>query len=166
MACRRNFPGAVASGLAKSLAAPASVPAANDRTRTGIIGPGSRGQERMRQALACVNAEIAAAADVYTHRLEAAPAIAPPAKTFADCRPLLEDPAIDAVLIATPQHLRCEHFAAAIEAGRHSYLEKTRAFTVAHAKKVREARLPGRSRVVQTGQQSCASGTMAGARRF
>lgn len=166
MASRRNFLSTVASGLATSLAAPASVLGANSRIRVGIIGPGSRGQELMRHALACENVELVAAADVYTRRLEEARAIAPQAKTFSDYRSILDDPSIDAVLIATPQHLHCEHFVAAIDAGKHVYLEKTMAFTVAHAKKMRDAfrRAPGR--IVQIGHQSCASGMMADALAF
>ncbi len=166
MASRRNFLSTVASGLATSLAAPASVLGANERVRIGIIGPGSRGQQLMREALACENVDIAAAADVYSRRLEEAKAIAPQAKTFTDYRTLLEDPAIDAVLIATPQHLHCEHFIAALEAGKHVYLEKTMAFTVEHAKRMREAFRRASGRVVQIGHQSCASGMMADALRF
>jgi len=166
MASRRNFLSTVASGLATSLAAPASVLGANDRIRLGVIGPGSRGQELMRQALACENVEIIAAADVYTRRLEEAKAIAPQARTFADYRAVLDDRSVDAVLIATPQHLHCEHFVAALDAGKHVYLEKTMAFTVAHAKKMREAYRRSAGRVVEIGHQSCASGMMADALRF
>jgi len=166
MASRRNFLGTVASGLATSLAAPASVLGANDRVRVGIIGPGSRGQELMRHALACENVEIVAAADVYSRRLEEARAIAPQAKTFSDYRSVLDDRSVDAVLIATPQHLHCEHFTAALEAGKHVYLEKTMAFTVEHAKKMRDACRRASGRVVQIGHQSCASGMMADALRF
>lgn len=120
----------------------------------------------MRRALACENVEIAAAADVYPRRLQQARTIAPQAKTSADSRSLLENRTMEAVLIATPQHLHCEHFAAAIDAGKHVCLEKTMAFTVAHAKKMRGAYLRARGRVVQIGHQSCASGMLADARWF
>ena len=43
------------------------------------------------------------------------------------------------MLIATPQHLHCEHFVASLDAGKHVYQEKTMAFTVEHAKKMRAA---------------------------
>jgi predicted dehydrogenase len=67
---------------------------------------------------------------------------------------MLEDKSIDAVLIASPQHLHCEHFTAALDAGKHVYQEKTMAFTVAHAKKMRAAveRAGGR-RAIQIGHQ-------------
>ena len=79
------------------------------------------------------------AADVYTYRLEEAKQIAPDAKTYLDYRHLLDDKSIDAVLIATPQHLHAEYFVAALDAGKHVYQEKTMAFTVDHAKRMRAA---------------------------
>lgn len=166
MASRRNFLSTVASGLATSLASPASVLGAGGRVRLGIIGPGARGQELMRMALQCENVEIVAAADVYTRRLEEARTIAPAAKTYLDYRYLLDDAAVDAVLIATPQHLHCEHFVASLEAGKHVYQEKTMAFTVAHAKRMRDAYRKAAGKVVQVGHQSCSSGMMADALRL
>ncbi len=138
MQSRRNFINSVAGGLAGTFAA-SNVLGANDRIRIGIIGPGARGSEILRQALALENVECIGAADVYTRRLEQAKQIAPNAKTYLDYHRLLEDPEIDAVLIATPQHLHCEHFIAAIDAGKHVYQEKTMAFTVEHAKRMRAA---------------------------
>ena len=54
-------------------------------------------------------------------------------------RHMLEDQSIDAVLVATPQHLHCEHSVASLDAGKHVYQEKTMAFTVDHAKRMRAA---------------------------
>ncbi|QOY90441.1 Gfo/Idh/MocA family protein [Paludibaculum fermentans] len=166
MGSRRNFLSTVASGLATTLAAPGTVLGANDRLRVGIIGPGARGQEIMHWAIACPNIDFVAAADIYTRRLEQAKAIAPNIKTYLDHRYLLDDKSIDAVLIATPQHLHCEHFTAALAAGKHIYQEKTMAFTVAHAKKMREAYRNAKGRVVQIGHQSCSSGQATDAVRM
>ena len=135
MQSRRNFIGHVATGLAGTLAAGNAL-GANQRIRLGIIGPGARGTEILQQALACENVDCIGAADVYTRRLEDVKKIAPAAKTYLDYRRLLDDKDIDAVLIATPQHLHCEHFTAAIASGKHVYQEKTMAFTVDHAKLV------------------------------
>ena len=78
----------------------------------------------------------------------------PNAKTYLDYRHLLEDKSIDAVLIATPQHLHCEHFTAALDAGKHVYQEKTMAFTVDHAKRMRAAYpADAGKRTVQIGHQ-------------
>src|SRR6516165_7939738 len=157
---RRNFIGKVATGLAGTLAA-SNVLGANDRVRIGIIGPGARGSEILTEALACANVECVGAADVYTRRLEDVKRIAPQAQTYLDFRHLLDDKSIDAVLIATPQHLHCEHFTAALDAGKHVYQEKTMAFTVEHAKRMRTAyQRDGGKHTVQIGHQSCSSGQM------
>jgi predicted dehydrogenase len=164
MDSRRNFIGKVAGGLAGTLAT-SNVLGANGKIRLGIIGCGDRGQQLMREAVAC-GAEFIGAADVYTRRQEQAKRIAPGAKTYLDYRYLLEDRDVDAVLVATPQHLHCEHFIAALDAGKHIYQEKTMAFTVDHAKRMRAAYQRAGKRTVQIGHQSCSSGHVADAVNF
>ena len=167
MDSRRNFMGKFASGVAGALAVPSSLLSANDRIRVGIIGVGARGTELVRQAMACPNVEFAAFADVYTRRLEDAKKLAPGAATYLDHRRLLDDKSLDAVIIATPQHLHCEHFTAALGAGKHVYQEKTMAFTVDHAKRMREVfQRDGGKHVVQVGHQYCSSGQVTDALEF
>jgi len=153
MNSRREFVASVA-GLAGSMAAPSSVRGANDRIRLGAIGPGAQGTVDIRAALKCPNTELVGFADVFTKRLEDAKKLAPAAKTYLDYRYLLEDKSIDAVIIATPQHLHAEHFVAALDAGKHVYQEKTMAFTVEHAKKMRAAYQRAGKRTVQIGHQA------------
>ena len=163
---RRNFIGQVATGLAGTLAASNAL-GANDRIRIGIIGPGARGSEILRQAVECPNVECIGAADIYTRRLEEVKKIAPNAKTYLDYRHLLDDKDVDAVLIATPQHLHCEHFTAALDAGKHVYQEKTMAFTVEHAKRMRAAaQRAGAKRTIQVGHQWTSSGQLSDAMGF
>jgi len=166
MQSRRHFIGKVATGLAGTLAG-SNVLRANDRIRIGIIGPGARGSEILREAIACDNVECIGAADVYTKRLDEAKAIAPNAKTYLDYRHLLEDKDIDAVLIATPQHLHAEHFVASLDAGKHVYQEKTMAFNVEHAKRMRAAfRHDGGKHKIQIGHQWTSYGHMDDALSF
>jgi predicted dehydrogenase len=165
MQTRRNFIGNVATGLAGSLAT-GRVLGANDRVRLGLIGIGDRGTQISREAAACQNTELAAFADVYTRRLEDALKLAPAAKTYLDYRHLLDDKSIDAVLIATPQHLHAECFIAALDAGKHVYQEKTMAFTVEHAKAMRAAYQREPRRAVQIGHQACSSGQIADASNY
>jgi len=166
MASRRQFISQVASGLAGTLAAPSSVIGANERLRLGLIGAGERGIQLLREALACGNTEVAAVADVYTRRLEAARAAAPGAKLYRDPRVLLEDPSVDAVLIATPQHLHGAQCAAALEAGKHVYVEKIMAFNLEDARLIRTAHQRSRRCVLQVGHQVCSSGLMEDALSF
>jgi predicted dehydrogenase len=117
-----------------------------------LIGGGSRGKEILQAARACPDVEAAAVADVYTRRLDEVKAIVPGIATFKDHRSLLDDKTIDAVLIATPQHLHALHFTAAIQAGKDVYQEKTMAFTPAHARRMKQA-FESSGRVVQVGMQ-------------
>jgi len=159
---RRNFIGTVATGLAGTLA-PGAALGAGDRLRVGVIGLGDRGQQLAREALACENVELVAAADVFTRRLEQAQAIQPTIRVHRDARALLDDPSLDAVFIATPQHLHAAHFIDALDAGKHVYQEKTMAFTVDQAKRMRAAHQKAKGRVVQIGHQHMSSGLMTDA---
>jgi predicted dehydrogenase len=159
MDSRRNFLGKV-SGLAGTWAvAPARVLGANDRVRAGLIGAGDRGVELLNHVRACENTEVTAVADIYNKRLERAAALVPCAAIHRDYRNLLEDPAIDAVIIATPPHLHAEQFCAALAAGKHVYVEKPLAHSLAQAKRMKAAYLRDEGRhAVQVGHQSCSSG--------
>ena len=166
MDSRRKFIGTMASGLATTLASPSGVLGANDRIRLGVIGIGDRGTEIARWAMQCENVDLVAFADVYTRHLEAAKRLVPDAATYLDHRRLLDDKTLDAVLIATPQHLHCEHFVNAIQAGKHVYQEKTMAFTPEHAKRMRTAFKNAGKRTVQIGHQACSSGQVTDANSF
>lgn len=166
MDSRRKFLGKV-TGIAGAVTTAQTAFSANEKVRLGIIGIGDRGTEIVHQAMSIPGVEMVAFADVYTRRLEAAKRIAPNAATYLDHRRLLDDKSIDAVLIATPQHLHCEHFVNALGAGKHVYQEKTMAFTVDHAKRMRKAfQEDGGKHVVQIGHQSCSSGQVADAQEF
>jgi predicted dehydrogenase len=166
MSSRRKFLGQVASGIG-GLALPQSVLAANGKIRFGIIGYGARGQDIVRDALSCPDTELAAVCDIYTERRERAKIVAPGVKTFIDHRLMLEEKDLDAIVIATPQHLHCEHFVDSIRAGKHVYQEKTMAFTVEHAKRMRAAYEPVKAKqVVQVGHQACSSGHVTDAHNF
>src|SRR5581483_946022 len=168
MDSRRKFVGKVAYGLAGTLAAvPARVLGANERVRIGIIGAGDRGMELVNHIRACSNTEIAGFADIYAKRLETAAAVVPGASIHRDYRSLLEDAAMDAVVIATPQHLHAQQFCDAIAAGKHVYLERAMALTVAQAKQMRAAyEADGRRHVVQIGHQVCSTGHVIDVRQF
>src|SRR5579863_3588311 len=164
MQTRRNFIGNVATGLAGSFAT--GVLGANDRLRIGVIGVGDRGTQLAREVIACSGTEVAAFADVYTRRLADATKLAPTATTYMDYRQMLDDPSIDAVLIATPQHLHAGCFIAAMAAGKHVYQEKAMAFTLEQAKAMRAAYQRAGNRIVQIGHQSCSLGQVTDALNY
>ncbi len=167
MDSRRNFLGKVATGLGTLAAAPAQVLGVNDRIRVGFIGFGDRATELLNHVRACSNVEAVAFCDVYNKQLDRAKSLVPGAATYLDHRRMLEDRSIDAIIVATPQHLHAEHFCASLDAGKHVYQEKTMAFTVEHAKRMRAAfQKDGGKHVVQIGHQSCSFGHMADVRQF
>jgi predicted dehydrogenase len=166
MDSRRKFIGTMATGLATTLASSTGVLGANGRVHLGVIGAGARGIELAHQVAACPNATVAAFADIYTKRLEDAKKLFPAAAGYLDHRRLLDDPGLDAVLIAPPQHLHGEHFVNSLDAGKHVYQEKTMAFTVDQAKAMRAAHLKSPKLTVQIGHQSCSSGQMRDALAF
>jgi predicted dehydrogenase len=167
MNSRRRFLGQFAGGIGGLAALPETVLGANQRVRFGIIGYGARGEDIVRDALNCPNTEFAAVCDIYTEQREKAKLLAPAIKTFIDHRLMLEEKDLDAVLIATPQHLHCQHFVDAIGAGKHVYQEKTMAFTVEHAKRMRAAYEPVKTKqVVEIGHQYCSSGNVVDAKGF
>src|SRR5271170_3561217 len=125
MDSRRHFLGKFATGIAGTLAAvPAQVLGANERIRVGFIGFGDRATDLLNWIKLCPNTEVVAFSDIYTKQLERAKALMPTAATYLDHRRLLDDQSIDAVIIATPQHLHAEHFCASMDAGMHVYQEK------------------------------------------
>jgi predicted dehydrogenase len=106
----------------------------------------------LRTALRCPNTEVAAAADVYTHRLDAIKRVAPELKTYTDFRQLLDDKSIDAVLIATPQHWHVPIAIAAAKAGKDMYCEKPCTKNVAQSLILRDT-MRRTGRVFQAGTQ-------------
>ena len=156
MTSRRAFMGTAIGGVTSvAMSGPAEahqVRGANERVRFGLIGAGGRGKEILAAALRRPNVEFVGVADIYTRRFDEARKLAPQVKTFRDHRKLLDEKDLDAVLIATPQHLHAIHFVNAIKAGKDVYQEKTMAFSPGHARRMRGA-LQGSGRVVQVGMQ-------------
>jgi len=165
MQSRRNFIGKVATGLAGTLAA-SNVLGANDRVRVGLIGSGARGSELLREVLACPNTECAAVADIYTKHLDAVQGIIPGVKIYQDYQRLLENHAVDAVVISTPPHLHASQFVASVDAGKHVYVERVMAFTLEDAKAMRVASQRKPDLIMQVGHQACSSGHAVDAARF
>jgi len=112
----------------------------------------------MREVLNAQGAQLVAVADVYLRRLREAREMKSDIRTYVDYGEMLAQEDLDAVVIATPPHLHAPPFVAAIEAGAHVYVEKTMAFSVEHAKRMREARERFPRQVVQVGIQSTSSG--------
>lgn len=152
---RREMLGAsaalVATGwtnAARSAPAPeAEAPRAADApVRIGVIGPGSRGKELIRQLLHVPGVQITAVCDVYEPRFaEVNALVGRDVPGTKDYRELLQRNDLDAIYIATPLAFHCEHVIAALRSRRPVYGEKALAFTPEQCQQVlHEATQPGR----------------------
>jgi len=100
---------------------------ANDRIGVGFIGVGGRGNSHLsvvqKLIAAGENLQIVAACDAYRYRLDEATKRYG-GKGYMKHAELLADPAVDVVLIATPDRLHVPHAIDAIRAGKDVYCEK------------------------------------------
>jgi len=133
-ASRRRFVKAVSLGAAgfaihrPGLAAQ-RILGANDRVRVGVVGTRNMGFGHIRSYAGLKNCEVAAICDVdenlFAERLQWLEANGyPKPKTYVDVRKLLEDPTIDAIAVATPNHWHALAGFWAAQAGKHATLEK------------------------------------------
>ncbi|HOH42842.1 MAG TPA: Gfo/Idh/MocA family oxidoreductase [Candidatus Hydrogenedentes bacterium] len=129
---------------------------ANDRVRIAVMGINGRGRSHLGGFSKLKNVEIAAICDVDSRLF---PAVvkdltkngkAP--RTEQDIRVLLEDPDIDAISIATPNHWHSLATIWACQAGKDVYVEKPMTHNIFEGRKVVEAAAKY-NRIVQHGTQ-------------
>jgi predicted dehydrogenase len=154
MICNRRTFFMAASGLAlgaRSLAATAQ--GANNRIRIGVIGTGGRARGLMSLLKRLPGNEMVAICDVYEPRLLQAAEIAGPTATkVADYRRILDDRAIDAVVIGAPDHWHKTITLDAVAAGKDVYVEKPVSHTIAEGAEMVRV-IEASKQIVQTGTQ-------------
>jgi len=156
--------GAVAKAPAV-FAAPTDSP--GSRIGLGIIGVGARAQWDLLPAVQRIKGvEIVGAADAYKGRLvRAQQRTGGRAKAYADWKALLADPAIDAVIVATPDHWHKDQTIAALAAGKDVYLEKPMTLRIEDgAPMIAAAQKHGQ--ILQVGSQGISSKTQETAREW
>jgi predicted dehydrogenase len=127
--------------------------AANETINVGCIGTGGRCQYLMGALKKLPGAKIVAVCDVWKENLAEGRKLADPnAAAFEDHRRLLERQDVDAVIIATPDHLHVPITIDACAAGKHVYCEKPFTHNLAEGQAVLNA--PNRHKLaVQVGMQ-------------
>ena len=130
---RRSF--VKAAGAAAALAAAPSVLGANERIQMGWIGTGTRGRYLEERAYAgnAAQIKIVALCDTFSVNLAQGKDTVQTKggntpKTYADYRDLLADKDVEAVVIATPEHLHHRMLLDALAAGKNVYVEKSLAY--------------------------------------
>ena len=134
---------------------------ANDMINIAVIGIRSRGKDHYRALAKIPNVKIAILCDIDQRLLPEAVAEVEKLtgykpKTETEYRKVLENPDIDAVSIATPNHWHALQAIWACQAGKHVYVEKPISHTLQEGRKMVEAARKY-NRVVQTGTQARSS---------
>ena len=101
-----------------------------ERLRIGVIGLGWFGEIHCETIVGVPNVELAALCTRTPERLDAMAAKFGVSKTYRDYHELLADPEIDAVTIVTMWDQHTAPAVAALEAGKHVFLEKPMASTL------------------------------------
>ncbi len=143
-----------ATGLSlASSGMPAILKNKGEKVRLGIIGTGDRGKGLIPIIQQLDAFDIVACCDVLPFRLApAAVAAGERCRSYADYRALLDDREVAAVLIATPLSMHYQMAAAALEAGKHVYCEKTMTYQIEEALQLAK-QATDTDRVFQVGHQ-------------
>lgn len=138
----------------------------SDRLTVGLIGSGARGQELLEASGQIPGVEVVAVCDAYTGRIERARArTSNRAAACNDYRAILENRAIDAVIVATPDHWHLKMVMDALNAGKDVYVEKPLTFALDEGPKIAET-VRRTGRILQVGSQGISSATAAKAREL
>ncbi|HWQ54393.1 MAG TPA: Gfo/Idh/MocA family oxidoreductase [Bryobacteraceae bacterium] len=160
---RRNFlqTTAVLAGTAKL-----ARPAANDRITVAMIGCGARAHELMAAILEHPQAEIVGLVDAYQGRIERAlHRVKGRAKQYPDIQAVLADKSVDAVVVATPDHLHKQMIVDAVKAGKDVYSEKPMTYRSSEGNEIIAAAREN-NRVVQVGSQGVSSAEQRAAKEM
>jgi predicted dehydrogenase len=139
--------------------------AANDRIRAAIIGCGIRGKQHARELARLSECEITYVCDPDRDRAaEVAAQVAadgrPAPKAIQDLRTALDDPGVDVVFIAAPNHWHALAAIWAMQAGKDAYVEKPVSHNVQEGRRIVEvARKTGR--ICQGGTQNRSNAALA-----
>ena len=130
--------------------------------RLGHIGVGGQGTGLLRNFLSVPGSSSVAIADPFRQRREAAGQLVKEKqghepKLYNDFRDMLADPAIDAVIIATPDHWHVPIGIAAVRAGKDVYVEKPLGHSLAQNKAMLETCVK-HDRIFQYGTQQRSQG--------
>ncbi len=113
----------------------ADEPAREERTlvRVGVVGLGYWGPNLARNLAAIAGCELAWLCDASDAARERLAGAYPHARATADVQELLDDPELDAVVLATPVPTHSELAVRVAQAGKHCFVEKPLATTAADA---------------------------------
>lgn len=124
-----------ALGLEGCASAPRRILSPNEKLNLGVIGTNHRARENIKEVM---GENIVALCDIDDNYLAEAHKMFPSAKTYNDFRKLLDQGDLDAVVVATPDHIHAPATLMAMERGLPVYCEKPLTHTVREARLVAE----------------------------
>ncbi|HOE11026.1 MAG TPA: Gfo/Idh/MocA family oxidoreductase, partial [bacterium] len=160
---RRHFLKTSATALAAAqLMGTGAWAGANEKVRVAVVGVHGQGRTHIRKYLEINEAELVALCDVDQSVLDKACEELivskgfPKPKLFWNYRELLEDPSIDAVSFATPNHWHSLQAIWGCQAGKHVYVEKPLSHNIWEGRQLVKAARKY-NRIVQHGTNSRSS---------
>lgn len=103
----------------------------NQSLTFAVLGPHGRGRMALHVHRPEEGLRLGAICATHLENLQRYDVCGPDLIRTTDYRQILDNPGIDAVFVCTPDHLHAEHAIAALEAGKHVFLEKPMAITIA-----------------------------------
>lgn len=130
--------------------------APSDRINVGLIGVKNQGFNNIRSFLKINEVNLKAICDVDDEQLakrkdDLSKAGVKNLTIYKDYRKMLEDKELDAIVVATPDHWHCLQLVDSLSAGKHVYVEKPIANSIAEAKAMVKA-VEASGKVVQVNQ--------------
>ena len=155
---RRDFLRDTGLGIAALTLGHTAAQAQGRKVVIGLIGPGGMGTAHLKLLSARKDVEVAYVCDPDRDRLAAAAKLVQDAtgqapKAVEDLRRVLEDPRVEAVWIATPDHWHAPAAILALNAGKHVYVEKPCCHNLREGKLMVEA-AQRTGKLLQVGTQS------------
>ena len=133
---------------------------ANEDIRVAVVGFNGRGADHIRSFRQITGVRLAALCDVdcdvLDKEVKKAKDQGQPVQGYTDIRKLLENPDIDVISIASPNHWHALSAIWALQAGKDVYVEKPVSHNVWEGRQIVEAALKY-GRIVQAGMQSRSS---------
>ncbi len=126
----------------------------NSDIRVAVVGFRSRGLEHIKELKKVPGVRIVALCDVDSDVLAKGLVDCPGAVGYTDMRKMLENKNIDAVSIASPNHLHALQGIWTLQAGKHLYIEKPLSHNIFEGQQLLAAGAHFNNLVIQAGTQS------------
>lgn len=104
--------------------------------RVGVVGYGYWGPNLVRNFMAQEGSDVVVVSDINPGRLARVSVLYPSVRTTTDIQDLINDPSVDAVVVATPVRTHFDIAMAALKAGKHVLVEKPMTSSVVQAQQL------------------------------